>query len=78
MAIFPGNTNIIYAIVDNQSIVKDTTTQKKELSSNDFRTMDRDQFLAIENNKLKTFLTQHNFPEQYSVELVRELVDAKK
>lgn len=78
LAIFPGNTNIIYAIVDNQSIVKDTTTQKKELSSNDFRTMDRDQFLAIENNKLKTFLTQHNFPEKYSVEVVRELVDAKK
>lgn len=37
LSIFPGNSNIIYAVVDNQSVQKDTTSKKENLSSNDFR-----------------------------------------
>ncbi|MCX6312438.1 MAG: glycosyl hydrolase [Bacteroidetes bacterium] len=78
LSIFPGNTNIIYAVVDNQSIVKDTTTRKQALSSNDFRAMTREQFLALDNKKLETYLRNNNFPEKYSVEFVRDQISSKK
>jgi photosystem II stability/assembly factor-like uncharacterized protein len=78
LSIFPGNTNIIYAVVDNQSVVNDTTSKKKALTPSDFRNMTREQFLALEDKKLDTYLTENGFPEKYSVSYVREQISSKK
>ncbi|CAN5336358.1 hypothetical protein BH09BAC5_BH09BAC5_17710 [soil metagenome] len=76
LSIFPGNTNIIYAIVDNQS-TDPKPKEKKDLSSQDFRTMTREQFLSRDKKDIEKFLTDNHFPEKYSYDYVRIQIDTK-
>jgi photosystem II stability/assembly factor-like uncharacterized protein len=78
LAIFPGNSNIIYAIVDNQEMDAKATRKKDELTSNDFRTMTREHFLNLDNEKLEKYLNDNGFPEKYSVTYVREEIKAER
>lgn len=82
LAIFPGNSSIMYTIVDNQgqdATKKDATDKKTPpLSSADFRTMDREQFLALEDERLQKFLDDYGFPEKYSASAVTEMVRSNK
>ncbi|HTL80737.1 MAG TPA: glycosyl hydrolase, partial [Bacteroidia bacterium] len=75
--IFPGKSNIIYAIVDNQTTLPDTA-KKKDLTSTDLRAMTKDQFLAMDPTKLIKFLKDNNFPEKYNSTVVIEMVRSGK
>ncbi len=78
LSIFPGNPNIIYAIVDNQEMDAKSKTKKEDLTSNDFRTMTREQFLALDPKKLNRYLRDNNFPEKYTISTVTEDVRSNK
>lgn len=79
LAVFPGNAKIMYAIVDNQTVEIDTSKKKPEgLTPGNFRTMTKDQFLALEDEKLKTYMEDYGFPEKYTVTSVKEDVRSGK
>ncbi len=78
LSIFPGNPNIIYAIVDNQEMDAKSKTKKEDLTSNDFRTMTREQFLALDAKKLNKYLRDNNFPEKYTISSVSEMIRSNK
>ncbi|HLG02261.1 MAG TPA: glycosyl hydrolase, partial [Bacteroidia bacterium] len=81
LGIFPGNSQILYAIVDNQSREPEKADQDpktKPLKPAEFRVMTRDQFLALDQKKLKEFLEDYEFPEKYDLKTVNEMVRSGK
>ena len=68
----------LYAIVDNQNFrpqiqKKDEDLIKKE----DFSNMSEKKFLKLDDQKLKTFLRNNNFPKEYTVAKIKEMVKNK-
>lgn len=73
LTIFPGNSDVLYTIVDNQTIVLDTTGKRSEkLYPSDFRKMSKEKFLALDDNKLKDYLKRNRFPQEHTVASVKE------
>jgi photosystem II stability/assembly factor-like uncharacterized protein len=81
LSIFPGNSNLLYAIVDNQNKEAETAVQQsgpKALEPADFRAMTREQFLALDSKRLEKYLSDNEFPKKYSVPSVTEMVRSGK
>jgi hypothetical protein len=81
LAIFPGNSNIIYASVDNQSVpaAKESEEEGEQpLKPADFRGMTKDAFLKLDSKQLGKYLRDNGFPEKYSVASVTEMVRSGK
>lgn len=79
LAIFPGNSAVMYAIVDNQSQKaqkKDDSETIPPLTPADFRKMTKEQFLALDKVRLIEYLKQNRFPEKYSADYVTTEVRA--
>ena len=75
LAAFDENT--VYAILDNQYRRAKTTPKDKKsskLQKDDFKTMDKATFLALDNSKLNDFLKTNNFQEKYRAENVKNMV----
>lgn len=75
IAIF--DENIIYAIHDSQFRRKeedDKKEKKDELSKDDFKTMSKDVFLELDDEKLDTYLKDNGFPKKYNAESVKKKV----
>jgi photosystem II stability/assembly factor-like uncharacterized protein len=74
LAIYDENT--VYAIHDNQNRRKGDNSQSntESLSKDDFKTMSSQQFLSLDNKKLKTFLRTNGFQEKYTAESVKNMV----
>ncbi|CAF3790876.1 unnamed protein product [Rotaria sp. Silwood1] len=78
LAIYPQNPEIIYAVVDNQSAKnKKDDIDKDKLSKDDLRNISEDEFLKIDTTKLKDFLEDNGFPEEYNAEKVFEMISNK-
>ncbi len=77
LAVFDDQT--LYAVHDSQFRKEEEGKEKKEegLSKEDFRTMDTETFLALDNSDLNNFLKQNNFQEKYRAENVKQLVRAE-
>jgi photosystem II stability/assembly factor-like uncharacterized protein len=76
--IFPGNSRIIYAILDNQArreLKKDTTLK---LSKDTFRVMTPEAFLQLNDTLLNRFLREHGFEKEYTAQSVKHLVRSGK
>ncbi len=71
--------NVLYALIDNQFETK-TKKEKKadELVAGDFVGMTKEDFLALDDEKLNKFLKDNNFPEKYSAKVVKEEVKEGK
>lgn len=79
LTIFPGNSSVMYAIVDNQTIVADTTSKKNsDLKPADFRKMKKEEFLQLNDDRLGKFMKDYEFPEKHTVVSVKEDVRAGK
>jgi len=79
LAIFPGNSNLMYAILDNQTALPDTAKKKSDkLVSKDFRTMSKNEFLALEDKRLEKYLRGYEFPEQHTASSVKQDVRVGK
>ncbi len=69
--------NIVYAIHDSQfrrEKEKDDDEGTNVLSKDDFKTMTKDQFLALDNKKLNEFLRSNRFQEKYKAENVKQMI----
>ncbi len=73
LAVFDENT--VYAVHDSQfRREKKDAEKKEELAKDDFKSMDRDAFLALDNKKLNDYLKTNGFQEKYRAENVKQMV----
>lgn len=74
LAVFDENT--VYAVHDNQFHRPETTDKPKTgaLTKDDFKTMDVEAFLNLDNKKLNDYLKNNGFQEKYRAENVKQLV----
>jgi len=70
------DANTVYAIHDNQDRRDDEARESdsEALSKDDFKKMTVQQFLDLDNDKLKQFLRQNGFQEKYRPENVKNMV----
>jgi photosystem II stability/assembly factor-like uncharacterized protein len=66
LSIFPGNTQIMYAVVDNQTIKPSAQAGSKRLSPARFRTISNSEFLALNDTELETWLRRNEFPARHT------------
>jgi photosystem II stability/assembly factor-like uncharacterized protein len=81
IAVFAQNPSIVYAVVDNNNIKPDTSTKKKDTAkyvTDDFKTISKENFLALNDKKLDSFLINNRFPDKYRSARVKELVKTDK
>lgn len=74
VSVFPGNTNILYAVVDNQNKRPEDPRDTSVLSARDLKEMSKEKFLQLPEKKLEKFLRQNDFPEKYVAAGIKELV----
>ncbi|MBU6177302.1 MAG: glycosyl hydrolase [Bacteroidetes bacterium] len=75
ITVFPGNSNLVYAVVDNNTPLpgkKETTDSvyTKEL----FKTISIADFANLNNNRLDSFLRKNRFPRQHSASSIKKAV----
>lgn len=79
IAVYPKNPNIVYAVVDNNFHRPDTA--KKDTSKyvlKNFKDLTKEQFLALDNNKLDTFIKKNGIPKKYTAKKIKDLVEEGK
>ena len=74
LAVFDQNT--IYAVHDNQARREDagSSSNSNGLSKEQFKTMTREAFLALDNKKLNAYLKNNGFQEKYRADNVKSMV----
>jgi photosystem II stability/assembly factor-like uncharacterized protein len=75
LAVF--NENTVYALHDSQFRRKDEKKKKSNsdrLEKDDFKTMSKSDFLALDNKKLNSYLKSNGFQEKYRAENVKQMV----
>ena len=74
LAVFDEST--VYAVHDNQARREDAGSSRKSggLSKEQFKTMTREAFLALDNKKLNTYLKNNGFQEKYRADNVKSMV----
>lgn len=73
--------NTVYAVLDNQyrrDKAEPEKRRKGKRTKEDFRNMSREEFLKLGKTELSSFLKENNFPEKYSAEVVKKLVEENK
>lgn len=79
LAVFPGNPNIVWAVVDNNT---PKAAEKKDNDSlykkEDFKNISKEQFAALKTNLIDTFLRKNGFPRKYNGKMVKEMVASGK
>lgn len=81
VTVFPANPNIVYAIIDNNELKPDTSKKPAvdtSIQLKDFKTMSKEQFLAMDNKKLDSFMRKQRFPAKYNATVVKEMVESNK
>ncbi len=71
--------SILYAVLDNY--YRRPKKEKKDeagLVKDDLRTISKDDFLKLEKDKIEDYLKNNGFPEKYTVEKVREMIESDK
>ncbi|MDH5366611.1 MAG: glycosyl hydrolase [Cyclobacteriaceae bacterium] len=70
-----SESNIIYALLDNQAETKKEKKEKEEgLKITDFLTMSKDALMALDNKQLNEFLKKERYPKKYSAEKIKKEV----
>ncbi|MEX0313337.1 MAG: glycosyl hydrolase [Allomuricauda sp.] len=73
LAVF--DDNIVYAVHDSQFRRDKTSDKKKDgLTKDDFKSMNTETFLALEDKKLNDYLKTNGFQEKYRAENVKQMV----
>lgn len=75
LAVYPGDSNTIYAFLDNQNtrtdLPPDTTAR---LTRQRLRAMSRDSFLQLDDKIIQRYLEDNNFPERHKAADIRDSV----
>ncbi|NCU03442.1 MAG: glycosyl hydrolase [Chitinophagaceae bacterium] len=82
LSVYAQNPNIVYAVIDNYDAVPDTGRRRQTgdttIQLKHFKTMTAEQFLALETNKLDSFMRRQRFPAKYNAASVKDMVRAGK
>jgi photosystem II stability/assembly factor-like uncharacterized protein len=80
LCVFPKNPNIVYAIVDNNNPRPDTAQKKSDSTykKEQFKSITKEQFLALETRWIDTFLRKNFFPAKYTGAGVKDLIKNDK
>lgn len=72
LTVFPGNTQLVYAVVDNNTPLPATQkTTDSAYTKEQFKTMSVADFAALNNNRLDSFLRKNRFPRQHTASSVK-------
>ncbi len=80
LAIYPKNPNIIYAIIDNQANrpKKEEKIDESGLTKKKMKAITKDEFMALDDVTINTYLDQQNFPERFTAKSLKELLKTDK
>jgi len=79
LSIFPKNPNILYAILDNQTLrPKKEAPVAGKLSKETLKTITKDAFLTLPDSVLTEYLEEQRFPERYSAKSLKQQVRSGK
>jgi photosystem II stability/assembly factor-like uncharacterized protein len=81
LALYPGNTNIIYAIMDNQAKRSDEKVEEpigQKLDKKKMSAIGKEEFLNLDNQLLNEYLDEEDFPEKYTATTLKESVKQGK
>ncbi|MEP5612822.1 MAG: glycosyl hydrolase, partial [Cyclobacteriaceae bacterium] len=78
LAFAPSNSNIVYAILDNQDRREKEEDEDDGLTKDQLRSMTKESFLGLENKAINTFLDDNRFPSEYNAVDIRKDVEAGK
>jgi photosystem II stability/assembly factor-like uncharacterized protein len=81
MVVSYQNTNVVYAVLDNQDHMPDTATKKVDSTSyvlRDFEKLDKQQFANLDSKRLDTFLKKNRMTPKYTAAKVKEMVATDK
>ncbi len=80
LAVYSGNSNIVYAVLDNQT--KREKEKKAEdkfsLTKDTLRKMPKEEFLKLDDELIEEYLTENGFPEKYDAKSVKKMVKNDK
>lgn len=78
LAVFPGNSQIVYAVLDNQFRKPDTAQKaaNSRLVLRDFKDLTKEQFLALPTEKVDSFLKLNRFPAEYNFTAIKAKVES--
>ena len=74
-----GGKKVLYAIIDNQFEKSEAEKEKKDededkLTKKQLKTISKDDFLKLTDEKLQAFLSANNFPEKHKAKDIKEFV----
>ncbi|MDE2996658.1 MAG: glycosyl hydrolase, partial [Bacteroidota bacterium] len=77
LTIFPGNTDILYAALDNQYRKPSDGEEEDQdgISRADMEAMSRRDFLRLDDEQIGAYLERERFPGRYDVETVRGMIE---
>lgn len=77
LAIFPGDSDVVYAFLDNQDRRPDEEPEEDApvLTRDVLREMTKEAFLALADEDIEAFLEEENFPDRYDVETVKRMIE---
>lgn len=79
IAVYPKDPNIVYAVVDNNSPLPDTTKKNDSIYyKENFKTMSDEEFSKLDDKKLNSFLRTNRFPQKYTAYTVKQMVASSK
>ncbi len=79
LAVYPKDPRIVYAIVDNQENIPDTS--KADTASyrlDDLKNLSIEQFAQLNQSRLDTFLKRNRLSNRYTAQQIKELVASNK
>ncbi len=69
-----GSETILYSIVDNQHERTIQATESDELTKVQLNEMTKDSFLKLDDDQIRVYLEDNNFPKKYTVDTIRVLM----
>lgn len=79
LAVYPKNPNIVYAVVDNNTIKADTAKKADTMYKKDnFKNITKEEFQQLDDKKLNSFLRSNRMPAKYTAASVKEMVASGK
>ena len=80
MSIYPQNSNIIYAVVDNQHHrpKKEEKAVDDKLTKEQILKMTTEEFLKVEDSKINAYLDEKGFPAKYTAKALKDLLQSAK
>ncbi|MCB0654315.1 MAG: glycosyl hydrolase [Saprospiraceae bacterium] len=72
-----GHT-VIYASVDHQGRRPPELKKEDGITKDQLRNMDKESFLKLEETAVKNYLDDNNFPDEYSYEKIRKMIEKEE